>query len=120
MFNLNYKRIGNEIRECRTNAGLTQEQLAEKLNISAVHLSNIERGKTSMSLEVIVDISKTLQVPIDVLLCSEIGLPNQKFVVNNKISEILTDCSPCELLVICDIIKATKDSLRNTYSIEDK
>ena len=110
---MNYERIGEEIRKSRIATDLTQEKLAEMLNISAVHLSNIEHGKTHMSFEVAVNISKILQLPLDVMLSGEVGLPNQKNVISNKISELLDDCSPCELLTICDIIKATKDSLRN-------
>lgn len=83
------------------------------LNISAVHLSNIEHGKTHMSFGVAVNISKILQLPLEVMLSGEVGLPNQKLVMNSKISELLEDCSPCELLALYDIIKATKDSLRN-------
>ena len=104
-------------------ADMTQEKLAEMLNISSVHLSNIERGKTSMSLEILVNISKILQVPIDTLLCGEAGLPNQKIVLNTKIAEILDDCSPCQLIAIYDIIKATKETLKKTYptdNINDK
>ncbi len=110
---MNYERIGEEIRKGRIAADLTQEKLAEMLNISAVHLSNIERGKTSMSLDIIVNISRILQVPLEVLLCSEVGLPKQKLIINNKFAELLEDCSPCEILTLYDIIKATKDSLRN-------
>ena len=109
---MNYERIGEEIRKARITVDLTQEKLAEMLNISAVHLSNIEHGKTHMSFEVAVNISKILQLPLDVMLSAETGLPNQKLVMNSKISELLEDCSSCELLTICDIIKATKDSLR--------
>lgn len=110
---MNYERIGEEIRKARIENGITQEKLAEMLNISAVHLSNIEHGKTHMSFEVAVNISKILQLPLDIMLSGEVGLPNQKMVINNKITELLDDCSPCELLILCDIIKATKDSLRN-------
>ncbi len=110
---MNYERIGEEIRKGRVAVNLTQEKLAEMLNISAVHLSNIERGKTKLSFDVAVNISKILQLPMDVMLSGEVGLPNQKLIMNSKISELLDDCSPCELLTLCDIIKATKDSLRN-------
>lgn len=110
---MNYKKIGEEIKKGRITADLTQEKLAEMLNISAVHLSNIERGKTSMSLDIIVNISRILQIPLEVLLCSEVGLPNQKLIMNNKFAELLEDCNPCELLALYDIMKATKDSLRN-------
>ena len=112
---MNYKKIGNEIKKGRISKDLTQEQLAEQLNISSVHLSNIERGKTKMGLELIVAISKILQISLDELLYSENGLPNQKTVINKKISELLNDCTPCEIMTIYDIIKVTKETLKNNY-----
>lgn len=113
---MNYESIGNEIKNSRINAGFTQEQLAEKINISAVHLSNIERGKTKMSLDIIVNIATILQTPIDILLYSETELPECKTVINNKINEILEDCSPCEIIALYDIIKAVKDTIRKNLS----
>lgn len=113
---MNYESIGNEIKNSRINAGFTQEQLAEKLNISAVHLSNIERGKTKMSIDVIVNIAKILQTPLDVLLYGETDLPECKTVVNNKINEVLEDCSPCEIIALYDILKAAKNTVRKNFS----
>lgn len=73
-----------------------------------------------MGLDILVNISKILQVSLDELFYAETGIPNQKTVINNKITKLLEDCTPCQMLVIYDIIKATKESLRNTYPPEEK
>ena len=39
-----YIEIGKNIKRCRKAAGLTQEQLAEMIDISSRNLSNIEQG----------------------------------------------------------------------------
>lgn len=80
-----------------------------------MHVSNIERGKTKIGLELIVNISKILQISLDELLYNEPGLPNQRRIINNKISELLNDCTSCEIMTIYDIIKTTKETLRNNY-----
>ena len=43
--------IGSVISTWRTTAGLTQEQLAEKLSVSAQAVSNWENGKNQPSVE---------------------------------------------------------------------
>ena len=43
--------VGKNIRACRTSAGLTLEQLAEKADLSWPYLSEIERGRENISLD---------------------------------------------------------------------
>ena len=60
--------IKNNIRELRKKAGLTQEQLAEKIGISQVHLGRLENNARSMDLEQVENIAKALGVqPLDIL-----------------------------------------------------
>lgn len=50
MFAARYKKIGAKILYYRRLQGLSQEQLAEKANISASYLSKIEHGTYSQNL----------------------------------------------------------------------
>ena len=60
--------IKNNIRALRKKAGLTQEQLAEKIGISQVHLGRLETNARSMDLEQVEAIANALGVkPLDVL-----------------------------------------------------
>lgn len=62
--NEKYIRLGLNIAYYRKLRGMTQLQLAEAVNISRTHMSNIEAPNivTSFSLEVLFDIAKTLEV----------------------------------------------------------
>lgn len=60
--------IGNRIRISRERAGLTQEQLAEKINRSAQFISTIERGVAGASLDTIITICDTLNTSTEWLL----------------------------------------------------
>ena len=60
--------IGNRIRISRENAGLTQEELAEKLNLSAQFISTIERGGAGASLATIIRLCEVLNVSTEWLL----------------------------------------------------
>lgn len=60
--------IKNNIRQLRKKAGLTQEQLAEKIGISQVHLGRLENNARSMDLEQVEKIASALGCkPLDVL-----------------------------------------------------
>lgn len=113
---LDYKQIGKQIKIARITVGVTQEYLAEKLSISSVHMSNIERGTTKVGLAVIVGISKILGVSLDVLLCNEVGTPCQRTILNNNIAKLLDNCSARELLVISDIVESTITALHRVYA----
>lgn len=65
-----YKMIGLNIAYQRKLKGLTQLQLAELVNISRTHMSNIEAPNvpTSISLETLLDIADALDVPAANLL----------------------------------------------------
>ena len=57
---MDYFEIGQKIRKYRKEKGLSQEQLAEKVNISVTHMSHIETANTKLSLPVLVDIATVL------------------------------------------------------------
>ena len=54
---MDYTAIGKRIRAKRKQKDLSQEELAEMVNISTVHMSHIETGYTKLSLPVLVDIA---------------------------------------------------------------
>ena len=66
--------IGNKINQLRKLSGMTQEQLAEKLNVSRQTISKWESDSTSPDLESIVKISRIFHVSLDDLLKEGEGL----------------------------------------------
>ncbi len=60
--------LGEKIREARKNAGLTQEQMAEKLMISRPAITKWELDKGIPDVENLKAISKLLDVSLDYLL----------------------------------------------------
>lgn len=66
------KKTGAQIKEARTNAGLTQEQLAKKLpGISASDISKAERGEAELTQAVLKQIAKETGVTQASLLNAE-------------------------------------------------
>ncbi len=59
--------IGKRIRKLRREKGLTQEQLAEQLNVSTVHLAKIETGKRGCSLDILIGFAAFFNTGLDYL-----------------------------------------------------
>jgi len=63
--------LGRRIRQLRTQRGLTQTDLAEKLNVSFQQVQKYEHGRTSISLLRLQAIAKALSVPVGDFLKEE-------------------------------------------------
>ena len=59
------KIIGRRIQEIRKQRGLTQEQMAERVNISPHYLSALERGVYNIKLDLLVDSLNVLNCSAD-------------------------------------------------------
>ncbi len=105
---MDYYEIGQKIRKIRKAHGLSQEELAERINISTTHMSHIETGNTKLSLPVFVDIAAALEVRTDDLLGSALVTTSASL---EEIAAVLERCSAQEAKVIADIVKAAKLSM---------
>ena len=106
---MDYYRIGQRIRKFRKAHKLSQEELAEKINISTTHMSHIETGNTKLSLPVLVDIAAVLEVRTDDLIYDH--LPTYENSALDEIAAILDGCTLRESKVIVDVARAAKRSI---------
>lgn len=60
--------LGAAIQQARAKKGYTQEQLAEMLNISLIHLANIEGGRRNPSVPLLFQMMELLDFSIDALV----------------------------------------------------
>ena len=56
--------IGDAIRFRRKNSGLTQEKLAEAVDLNPKYLGEIERGEKIISIEALLRIAKAVKTPV--------------------------------------------------------
>lgn len=70
---MNYKRLGERIREERLKLNLTQAQLAEDIDISDTYMGAIERGERSLTLGTLVRLVNRLGVTVDYLLSDSVS-----------------------------------------------
>ena len=66
--------LGRRIREERLKLNLTQEKLAEDVNLSMAYIGQIERGERSLTLDNLVAVANRLGVTVDYLLSDSVIL----------------------------------------------
>ena len=91
--------IGQRIQISREQAGLTQEHLAEQIDLSAQFVSTMERGIYGASLETLVRLCTVLDVTSDWLLLGKRDIPTAK-----SVAERLSPLSDDQLIAMDRII----------------
>ena len=107
---INYILLGQRIRAFRTKKGITQMELAERIDRSAAYMSYVETAYKFCSLDTLVRVANELNVSTDDLLID--SLTNTIKASNHEFTAILSDCSDYEMRVLLDIVKATKQAMR--------
>ena len=97
------KLIGHRIKEIRENRGYTQEQLAEKLNLSVQHVSVIERGVKSPRLDTFVRIANILEINADYLLKDVLCVSSQ--LTSNELYDMLGQVPEKEKRRILEVVR---------------
>lgn len=73
---MDQKKIGKFLKELRKQKGLTQEQLAEKFNVSNRTISRWENGNNMPDLDVLIEISDYYEVDLREILNGERKIEN--------------------------------------------
>ncbi|MCD8189366.1 MAG: helix-turn-helix transcriptional regulator [Clostridiales bacterium] len=71
----NQVEIGARIKEVRKKRHYTQENMAEKLNISLEHFRAVESGRRSCSVDFLISISVIFGISLDYLLLGKTAPP---------------------------------------------
>ena len=85
-----YPSIGKKIRNYRKERGMTQEELAEKLDLSINYVGALERAEKNLTLANLINIANALDVTADMLLCDEIknGYKIKASMITEKIEKL--------------------------------
>lgn len=96
--------IGNRITELRKRLGWTQEELAEKADLTPQFVSYAESGKRAMRPENLLKLSKALNVSADYLLTGEI-IDKDLLILSDKIKQL----APSQIRIIENIVDQCND-----------
>ena len=91
MKEINFKQIGQKIREVRISKGMTQEFVANCANVNTSHISNIENNRVKISLTALVNICNALGVTVDYILAEEYNSSSSE--LETAILQELQQCS---------------------------
>lgn len=100
---LDYKRLGNRIREERLKLRLTQERLAEELGISDSYLGQLERGERSMTLETLVKLTNRFGTTIDYLMQDSVKIKDEELL--NEWLQLMDGRSTEDKRMALDVVK---------------
>ena len=110
MKDLDFQKIGQQIRKRRLECGVTQEALANQLDVNPSHISNIENGRAKPSLTVLVKIADFLDCSVDFFIAHEYTYPlndKYKYTIDDMINDRLRSCDYAtkeQTLKIIDIL----------------
>ena len=102
---MDLKAIGQRIKLAREAKGLTQEQLAEKVALTACHISVIERGIKAPRLETLVGILNILEVDANYILTDVLSVSNEitSSLLSKKLSA-LSETQQKKILKVLDTL----------------
>ena len=107
--NIDYKLIGERIKRARKNQGITQETMAERLNVSIGYISQVERGITKISLDLLGAISSILDVDIAYFV-SESAIHSNDY-MDSELSNEFRKLNEKKKKFILKVIQITNETL---------
>ena len=93
------KEMGERIIQCRKKLGLTQEQLAEKADLTTQAISLFESGKRAMRPDSLLKLAIALGTSTDFLLTGTI-VDKDKLILSDKLNKLL----PQQIKIIESIV----------------
>ena len=95
--------LGNQIRESRIENQISQEQLAELVNITPTHLKHLESEHRKPSIEVLVSLMEVLHFSFDGLV---FPVSTERERRSQDIEILLKACSDLQLEIILDVTRS--------------
>lgn len=96
--------IGKRIRALRRKKSLSQEQLAERINMSSKYLGEIERGKVNFSIDIAEKIASGLEIDLSRLFDFH-DEPDRNALLE-KIDGMIKEASDSDLQTIFRFLKS--------------
>jgi transcriptional regulator with XRE-family HTH domain len=98
-------RIGNIIKQARTNINMTQEQLSEAVDVTPAFIGHIERGSRSLSLTTLAGVANVLNIPMSYLFSDEEITQDQKTI--NDFAQLIDGRPNKTKEAILDIVRTS-------------
>ncbi len=105
---IDYKIIGQRIKEARKEKGWSQEKLSEEIDVTTVFISRVERGFCQANLKRLAQIAKALDTSLEYLIEGTVtDSPNY---LDKELYETLINCTPAKQRLIYNIAQIVSKS----------
>lgn len=105
---IDYKIIGQRIKEERRKKGWSQEKLSEAIDVTTVYISRVERGSSQINLKRLAQISRVLGTSVEYLIVGTVTkTPNY---LDKELYETLLTCTPDKQRLIYNIAKIVSNA----------
>ena len=101
---VDYSLLGKRIREERLRLNLTQEKLAEDVEISTAYMGQIERGERSVTLDKLIPLTNRLGVTVDFLLADYMITTDENMSLN-RLNQLFQGKTDAEKELAVNMIK---------------
>ena len=106
---VDYSLIGQRIKEQRVKRKMTQEELAERANVTSGYISLVETARKKISLETLLEVCIALDITLNELLTgNQIPLASD---YNADYAELIANCNEYERKLIYEITKVTSETI---------
>lgn len=114
------KSIGNKIKEQRIKKNISQEKLAELIDVTPSYISNLESGNRVASLPTMLDIVNILDLSFDYLMLDNLKTENKDIQIDrdllefkNILKELNNRETISEYIIYCKNIANTMLEIKN-------
>lgn len=105
---IDYNIVGERLKRARLDKKLTQENLAEKLDVSVAYLSRIECGSSKINLKRLHELCSLLDVSEGYILSG--SSEDSKDYLDEDFKKLLKQCTPEQQKLIYNLAKTVIES----------
>ena len=105
---IDYNIVGERLKKARQNKKLTQEKLAEKLDVSVAYISRLESGSSKINLRRLQEICTLLDTSEGYILTG--ASENSKSYLDEDFKNLLEKCTPEQQKLIYNLAKTVINS----------
>lgn len=110
--------VADIIKKLRESRGMTQEQLAEKADVSLSHIAKIETHVRTVGMKTYLKLLNAMEIPVEEHF-SYISRDNHDFLLNEKIWYLFKDCDEKEISLLLCSIEGVKKGLKEYRRMEE-
>lgn len=107
-FDINFSIIGMRLKQARMDKKITQEKLAEILDVSVAYISRVERGSTTINLKRLFELCSLLEVSVGQILDGTSS--NSDSYLNTAFNDLLKNCPPEKMDLIYNVVKVIAEN----------